>query len=377
MDIHYLDNAATTQVSPNAAQKALEMMTVTYGNPSSLHKKGIEAETQVEKARSVIASSLGAEEKNLFFTSGSTESNNTVLFGAANARKRDGSRIIVSAIEHPSVYESAKELQKRGWDVQFAPTDASGTVVLSELERLLTDDTVLVSIMAVNNETGAIQPSEQIGRLVKKKTNAYYHVDAVQAYGKTPVRPKKWQADFLSVSAHKVHGPKGVGALYIADKARLTPLLYGGEQQKKIRPGTEAAPLIVSFGAAVEEFEIEKNLAAVKALDYYSLSELKAIDGIRINSSEDALPYVLNFSAEGIRSETMLHFLEERGVYVSSSSACAKGKRSYVLKAMGLSDSRIDSSIRVSFSKYNDKNDVDALIQGLKDGVGTLQRIHR
>ena len=249
MDIHYLDNAATTKVSDEAAKRALLMMTEKYGNPSSLHKKGIEAEAEVEKARASVASSLGVEEKNIFFTSGSTESNNTVLFGAANAKKRDGRRIIVSAVEHPSVYESAEELKKRGFDVVYAPVDENGVVILRELEALLTDDTILVSVMAVNNETGAIQPSEKIGKLVKKKSNAYYHVDAVQAFGKISVRPKKWQADFLSVSAHKVHGPKGVGALYIADKARLTPLHFGGEQQKKIRPGTEAAPLIAAFGA--------------------------------------------------------------------------------------------------------------------------------
>ena len=290
MDIHYLDNAATTKVSDEAAKRALLMMTEKYGNPSSLHKKGIEAEAEVEKARASVASSLGVEEKNIFFTSGSTESNNTVLFGAANAKKRDGRRIIVSAVEHPSVYESAEELKKRGFDVVYAPVDENGVVILRELEALLTDDTILVSVMAVNNETGAIQPSEKIGKLVKKKSNAYYHVDAVQAFGKISVRPKKWQADFLSVSAHKVHGPKGVGALYIADKARLTPLHFGGEQQKKIRPGTEAAPLIAAFGAAVEEFEIEKNLFAVKELNNYSLSELKKIAGIMINSSADALP---------------------------------------------------------------------------------------
>lgn len=377
MDIHYLDNAATTQVSEKASQKALFLMREAFGNPSSLHKKGIEAEAQIDLAREIIARSLSVDSKTLFFTSGSTESNNTVLFGAAEKRRRDGNRIIVSAVEHPSVYESAKELKKRGFDVRFAPVDKSGVVILEELEKLIDKNTILVSVMAVNNETGAIQPTEKIGKTVKKQSDAYFHVDAVQAYGKIPVRPKKWQADFLSVSAHKVHGPKGVGALYIAEKAKLIPLLYGGEQQKKLRPGTEAAPLIASFGAAVEEFDLDSNLLKITQLRDDTIERLKEIDGIRVNSSENTLPYVLNLSAEGIRSETMLHFLEDRGVYISSSSACAKGKRSYVLQAMGLSDSLIDSALRISFSKYNDISDVEALTKGLSDGLNTLQRIRK
>ena len=374
MDIHYLDNAATTAVSEKAAEKAVEMMTSKFGNPSSLHKKGIEAEKEVENARGIIASSLSVEPKSIVFTSGSTESNNTVLFGASAAKIRDGKRIIVSAVEHPSVYESAKVLKERGFEVLFAPVDENGVVNIEELERMIDEKTILVSVMAVNNETGAVQPSQEIGRLVKKKSSALYHVDAVQAYGKLPVRPRKWQADFLSVSAHKVHGPKGVGALYIADKARLLPLLYGGEQQKKLRPGTEAAPLIAAFGEAVGEFDITGQKKAIDELNHYSLEELKKLDGITINSPESALSYIINLSAKGIKSETMLHFLEDRNVYVSSSSACAKGKKSYVLKAMGLPDDRIDSSVRVSFSKYNVKEDVDALLSGLKDGLLTLQR---
>ncbi len=372
--IHYLDNSATTAVCENAAKKAYEMMTVKYGNPSSLHHKGIEAEEEIERAREIIAASLKAQPKNIFFTSGSTEGNNTVLFGAANAKKRDGSRIIVSAVEHSSVKESAEKLRKDGYDVVFAPVDRNGVVILDELEKLIDRRTILVSVMAVNNETGAVEPSEKIGKLVKKQSDAYYHVDAVQAYGKISVTPKKWQADFLTVSAHKVHGPKGVGALYIADTARLLPLLYGGEQQKKIRPGTEPAPLIAAFAKAVEEFSIDKNRVYIETLNRYATDKLREIGGICINSAEDALPYIINISAEGIRSETMLHFLEERAVYVSSSSACAKGKKSYVLQAMGLSDELIDSALRISFSKYNDLSDIDALTEGLRAGLDTLQR---
>ena len=230
--------------------------------------------------------------------------------------------------------------------------------------------------MAVNNETGSIQPTEKIAKLIHKRNpDTLFHVDAVQAYGKTPLKPKKWGVDLMTVSAHKIHGPKGVGALYIRDGARITPLLYGGEQQKKRRPGTEASPLIAAFGEAVSETDIAGNMEIIRALNAYALDRLSAIDGVTINSPASALPYIINLSVSGIRSETMLHHLErEYGVYVSSSSACAKGKRSYVLAAMGMGGDYIDSSIRVSFSKYNTTDDVDALCEGLKSGLATLQR---
>lgn len=375
IDLHYLDNSATTAVSKAAAQKALYMMTENFGNPSSLHKLGINAELCVEDAREAVAKALGAQPKNIIFTSGGTEANNTVLFGAAEALKRRGNRIIVSAVEHSSVYESAKRLSELGFDVQYAPVDSDGIVDLEKLDNLLSDKTILVSIMAVNNETGSIQPTEAIAKRIKRRSpEALFHVDAVQAFCKTPLKPLRWGVDFMTVSAHKIHGPKGVGAIMIRDGARMIPLLYGGEQQHKTRPGTESAPLIAAFGEAVKEADISANLAYIRELNDYAVSGLKALDGVTINSPASALPYIINISVKGIRSETILHHLEQSEVYVSSSSACAKGKRSYVLAAMGLSDDRIDSSIRISFSKYNTRSDIDALIKGLESGIKNLQR---
>ena len=372
---HYLDNSATTAVSEAAAQKALFMMTNEYGNPSSLHKKGLSAELELTKARDIIADSLAVDADEIYFTSGSTESNNTVVFGVAQAKRRNGKKVVTTAIEHSSMMESCKKLENDGFEVVYLTPDKNGVVPLSAFEEAVDDDTILISVMAVNNETGSIQNIERISKIVKRKNpDAHFHCDCVQAYGKMVLKLKKWNVDSACVSAHKVHGPKGVGALYIKKGARVLPLLYGGEQQKKVRPGTECAPLIASFGICVSEFDITANREYVKSLRDYLVEELSKLDCVTINSSVDALPYVLNISVDGIKSETMLHHLEQDGVYVSSSSACAKGKRSYVLKAIGLSDRLIDSSLRISFSKYNTKDDVDALLASLKSGIDTLSK---
>ena len=374
-NIHYLDNSATTMVSAAAAEAAVELMTGIYGNPSSLHGMGLAAEREVEHAREAVAKALSVEPKNIIFTSGGTEANNTAVFGVAQALRRRGDRIVVSAVEHSSVYESAARLAQLGFDVVYAPVDSGGTVILDELEKLLTPKTILVSVMSVNNEVGAVQPTDKIAKLVRRLSpEALFHVDAVQAFCKIPLKPKKLGVDLMTVSAHKIHGPKGVGALYIRDGARIAPLIFGGEQQKKLRPGTESAPLIAAFGKAVEEADINANLAHVRALRDYAAEKLAAIDGVTVNSPADALPYIINFSVEGIRSETMLHHLEGFGVYVSSSSACSKGKPSHVLTAMGLGRDSVDSSIRVSFSKFSDISDVDALCEGVTDGNNTLQK---
>lgn len=375
MTEHYLDNSATTAVCREAAEKALEMMTVKYGNPSSLHNKGMEAEDETERARETIAKSLGVNPEEIFFTSGGTEANNTALIGAAHAARRKGNKIVISAVEHSSVLETAESLEKEGFEIVKIYPDERGNISAKDIEEAVDENTILVSIMTVNNETGAIFPTDKISKIIKrKKSPALFHTDCVQAYGKIPLKNSKLSADLITVSGHKVHGPKGVGALYIRKGVRILPLLHGGEQQKKIRPGTEGVPLICAFGAAVSLFNIEENLKHVQTLRDYALEQLLKIDGVKINSPEDCLPYIINLSVLGIKSETMLHHLASTGVYISSSSACAKGQKSYVLKAMMLSDQRIDSALRISFSKYSTKEDIDALVQGIKSGCETLVR---
>ncbi len=370
---HYLDNSATTAVSAAAAEKALKVMTEIYGNPSSLHTKGIEAENELKHARRVIASKLGAQEEEIFFTSGGTEANNLALFGAAEAKKRSGRKIVVSSVEHSSVIEAAKYLEQNGWDVKFISPREDGKIHTEDVAEQIDGNTTLVSIMYVNNETGAIMPVDEIFEQARAKNpQIICHTDAVQAFGKLEIKAKKLGADLISVSGHKVFAPKGVGAIYIKRGVRLVPRQYGGEQEKKLRPGTEPLPLIAAFGTACGEFDIQGNFEAVSALNSYAKEKLSKIDGVLINSPQDALPYVLNITAGRVRSETMLHFLEEREVYVSSGSACAKGKPSHVLSAMGYNKQRADSALRISFSKHNTKEDIDALCEGIELGLKVL-----
>lgn len=372
---HYLDNSATTAVSDVAAKKALEIMTLNYGNPSSLHSKGMQAEDELILARQAIADSLGVFEDEIIFTSGGTEANNLAIKGAADAKKRLGNKIVTTSIEHSSVIESCEFLKSQGYDVVFLNPDSNGCVSTEQFNNAIDENTVLVSLMYTNNETGAILPVESISKIIRaKKSPALLHTDAVQAYGKILLKPNKLGVDLLSVSAHKVHAPKGVGALYIKKGVRIIPQTYGGEQEKKIRPGTEALPLIGAFGAAVKEFDINKNYKYVSELKEYAKEKLLSLEGVFENSTDSSLPYILNISVEGIRSETMLHHLEQSQVFVSSGSACSKGKKSHVLKSLGLSDRRIDSALRISFSKLNTKEDVDALYNGVLTGINTLVR---
>lgn len=375
MTEHYLDNSATTRVSQLAAKKALQIMTECYGNPSSLHTKGMQAEQELIKARKIIADSIKAKENEIYFTSGGTEANNTAIFGTAKAKIRQGKKIVTTAIEHSSVLEACEALQKQGYEVVYLTPNENGIVTAQALENAVDSDTILVSVMAVNNETGAVMPIEHISKIIKnKKSNALFHTDMVQAYGKIHIRASKIGADLISLSAHKVHAPKGVGALYVKSGVRISPLHFGGEQERKLRPGTEALPLIGAFGSAVSEFDIDKNMQYVKELNDYAKEKLLSLDGVYLNSPENALPYVLNLSVLGIRSETMLHHLEASDIFVSSGSACAKGKKSHVLKALGLSEKRADSAIRISFSKLNTKEDIDALCEAVKIGTKTLVR---
>ena len=371
--MHYLDNSATTRVSKTAADKAYEIMTEIYGNPSSLHLMGMNAEKELELARKRVSAALGATSEELFFTSGGTEANNTALFGAAYAKRRSGKRIVISSVEHSSVLEAAARLEQEGFEVVRIAPQIDGIIHPEDVAEAVNDDTILVSVMLVNNETGAVMPVKDIFEAARDKNDKIIcHTDAVQAFGKLDFSPKKLGADLLSVSAHKVHAPKGCGALCIKRRVRIIPRQFGGEQEKKIRPGTEALPLIAAFGAACEEFDVEGNGERVAELNGYARQRLLEIGEVVINSPENALPYVLNISAGRVRSETMLHFLEEREVFVSSGSACAKGKPSHVLGAMGIDRDRADSALRISFSKLNTKADVDALCEGIAEGLGTL-----
>lgn len=375
MSFHYLDNSATTQVSEASAQKALELMRDKFGNPSSLHSFGFEAEKELDSAREKTAELIGASEKEIFFTSGGTEANNLALVGAAEAKKRAGKKIVTTAIEHSSVLDTAKHLESQGFEVVFVrPKDKWGFDI-KDFEEAIDQSTILVSVMLVNNETGLMPPIKRIQGIIKRKApNALFHIDAVQALGKENVNVAALKCDLLTISSHKIHGPKGVGALYIRKGVHILPRTFGGKQENSIRPGTEALPLIGAFGVAASEVDVFKNKERISALNLRLRQKLADLDDIIINSPEDASPYILNFSALGIRSETMLHHLASKGVYVSSGSACSKGGKSHVLEALNLSAEEADSAVRVSFSKNTTDEDIDALLDALNLGLNTLQR---
>lgn len=370
---HYLDNSATTRVYPQVAQKVYEILTEKYGNPSSLHTKGMEAEDELEKARSIIAKSLNTQSNEIYFTSGGTEANNLAVIGAVKALKRRGNKIVATAFEHSSVHETLQNLEAEGFEVVYIKPDESGQLNPADFEKAIDDKTILVTVMAVNNELGTIAPLKEISKIVKaKNSNAFFHSDCVQAYCKIPLKMSALGLDLATITAHKIHGPKGVGALYIKKGVRILPNTFGGEQEKKIRPGTEPLPLIAGFGEACKMVNIEKNYEKIQELNAYAKEKLLSIDGVTLNSPENALPYILNISANGVRSETMLHFLEEREIYVSSGSACAKGKPSHVLQAIGLNKKSADSALRISFSSENTKEDIDALAEAVTLGLKML-----
>lgn len=370
----YLDNSATTKVCEEAAEKMVDMMVRCYGNPSSIHQMGFEAEQEMEAARETIAKYIGAKPGEIIFTSCGTEANNLAIFGAVQARRHSGNRVVTTAIEHPSVLQCMYELEKRGYEVVRLQPDHTGHISEEELSEAINDKTVLVSMMLVNNEVGTIQPIETAAKIIaRKKSPAILHVDAVQAFGKLPIKVKRMKIGLLTMSGHKIHGPKGVGALYIADGLRLKPLLYGGGQERGLRSGTEAVPAICGFGAAVKALpEIEDSLAQLQALSDYCREKLSEIPGVVLNSPPDALPYIVNFSTMSIRSETMIHFLAERNISVSGGSACSGGKESHVLTAMGLSRKAILTSIRVSFCHNSTTHDVDVFVEAVADGMKKL-----
>ncbi len=372
----YLDNCATTKVCEEAIRASVYAMSEQYANPSSLHKKGFEAEKLITDAKRVFANALSCDEREIYFTSCATESNNMSIIGTAFAKKRVGNKIITTQIEHPSVLQAVKYLETQGFEVVTIKPGKDGSFNAEDFYDATDDKTILVSTMLVNNEVGLILPVDEIGKAVKRKTpDVIYHVDAVQAFGKLPIKLKNSPIDLLSASGHKTYAPKGIGLIYIKKGVRLTPLLYGGGQQKGIRPGTESVPLICAFAAAVESIDIKENLEHYNMLKNYLISRLSEIEEVSVNSNENCVPYIVNISVKGVRSEVNLHFLEQYGIFVSSGSACAKGEKSYVLKALGCNDKQIDTALRISFSKDTQKSDIDELVDRLKLGIKTLIKL--
>lgn len=372
----YLDNAATTKPCEEAVLALNKCLTTIYGNPSSLHIMGLEAEREILAARRQIGNAIGADYSSIFFTSGATESNNLAVFGAINANKRRGKRIVTTDIEHPSVHSPIRHLEECGYDVVRIRT-VNGAIDKEALINAVDERTILVSAMLINNENGSIQPIGDVFRTLKRRyPGLITHCDAVQAFCKIPIKASTLCADLISVSAHKIHGVKGIGALYVKKGVRILPMFHGGGQESDLRPGTESVPLIAAFGEAVRigNTSIQDNYAYISKLSSYAKIQLQNLDDVSLNMFGEHSPYILNFSVRGIRSEIMLHFLEEKNIFVSSGSACAKGKKSRVLEAFGIGDNEIDTAIRISFSKYNTMQDIDKLISGIKDGQGRLLR---
>ena len=372
--IAYLDNSSTTKPSKKAVEYITRALESNWGNPSSLHRIGMEAEIALNDARECIAHTVNARADEIFFTGSGTEANNTALLSVLKAKGRGG-RIITTAIEHPSVLETAKRLEDNGFEVVRLKPDNNGIIPLTEFENALNGNTLLVSMMLVNNETGAIQPVKEAVALTKLIAPlAMFHCDAVQGYGKLSVNVKQLGVDLLSASGHKIHGPKGVGFLYCKKGVHISPIITGGGQERGMRSGTESLPLIMGLMGAAEELpKPETQLKIRQELFDYTRDRLLKTGAV-INSPEGCLPYILNASIVGYRSETLLHFLESRNVFVSSGSACAKGHGSYVLKEMGLDRKRTDSALRISFSRYNTKEDADMLILALEEAKKQLRK---
>lgn len=369
----YLDNSATTKPDKAVADKIYEMLTVNFGNPSSFHKEGLNANLELRAAREKIANALSCESEEIYFTSGGTEANNLAILGAAEAGKRKGKRIVTTAIEHESVLQSVDELEKQGFEVIRLMPDKQGRITEQQVFDAVNSDTILVSMMYVNNEVGSIMPVKSIKKAVKRaNAPALIHIDCVQAFGKLEVKPSKLGADLVTVTAHKIHGPKGVGALYLKKGTRILPRVFGGEQEKKLRPGTEAIPLIAGFGVAADLIpDLKKQSEKIKEINAYAKEGLLTVPGVKINSGDDASDYIINlFVPTFMTSQTVVQHLSSKyGVYVSNGSACAKGKRSHVLTAMKLDDKIIEKSIRVSFSRTTTKGDIDEFVNAIKETV--------
>lgn len=380
----YFDNSATTRCYDLVKDIVVKAMTEDFGNPSAMHLKGVEAEKYIKSSAENLARLLKVQEKEILFTSGGTESDNLALIGAAFANKRSGNHIITTSVEHPAVSQPALFLQEQGFEVTYLPVDSRGVVKMDALKAVLREDTILVSVMYVNNEVGAVMPVEEIAALVHEKSpKALFHVDAIQAFGKYRIYPKKMGIDLLSVSGHKIHGPKGVGFLYINEKAKIQPQILGGGQQGGMRSGTDNVPGIAGLGAAAVEIykNLEENVENMYRLKEHIAQGLERIGDIRINGMDlrEGAPQILSISVMGVRSEVLLHSLEERGIYVSAGSACSSHKRkpSATLAAMGMSKDQIESTVRLSFCEENTIEEADYFLQVMGELVPMLRRYSR
>ena len=380
----YLDNSATTRCLDSVAGLMIKIMCEDYGNPSSMHNKGVQAEQYLRYARTTIARNLKVNEKEIYFTSGGTESDNLALIGTAIANQRAGRHLITTCIEHPAVLQPMKYLENMGFGVTYLPVDKKGRVSTESLRQALRPDTILVSMMHTNNEIGSLQPVEEAAQIVKSfNSTIVFHVDGVQGYGKYRILPKKMGIDLLSVSGHKIHGPKGVGFLYVNERVKITPVVFGGGQQKGLRSGTENVPGIAGLAKAVEEVyaNLDEDTGRMRGLKEYFIAGIQGLQDIQINGSTgmDSSPHIISISIRGIRSEVLLHALEERGIYVSAGSACASNKPAYsaTLKAMGVEKELLDSTLRFSLSLFNTKEEIDYTLQALYDIIPMLRKYTR
>ncbi len=380
----YFDNSATTRCFPEVIDIVKKTMDTDYGNPSSKHTKGMEAEQYFRRARQQVADTLRVKPKEIYFTSGGTESNNTALIGTALAKRRLGRHIISTNVEHAAIYKPLDFLAEEGYEVTYLPVDGKGHISPDDLRNAIRPDTILVSVMYVNNEMGAVEPIGEIGRIVKEcNPNTLFHTDAIQAYGKFDIRPKKENIDLMSVSGHKLHGPKGVGFLYVDEKVRIRPIIYGGGQQEDMRSGTHNVPGIAGLGLAAEMMyrDHAEKIRKLYALKDYFIDEVEKLDGVTVNSERGtaSAPQIVSVSFDGVRAEVLLHALEEKGIYVSSGSACSSNHPgiSGTLRAIGVANALLDSTIRFSFGMFNTQEEVDYCMDALRGLLPMLRRFTR
>lgn len=380
----YFDNSATTKVTDSVKDIVIKTMVEDYGNPSSMHMVGVEAEKYIKTAKENIAKILKVDEKEIYFTSGGTEGNNLATVGVAEANNHSGNKIITTEIEHSSVASPMKYLEKEGYNVVYLPVDHFGVVDMEALKEEMSEDTILVSVMYVNNEVGAIQPIGEIGKFIKTiNPKVVFHVDAIQAFGKMEIKPKKENIDILTVSGHKIHGPKGSGFIYIKKNTKINPIISGGGQQDGIRSGTENVPGIAGIGQASKDCydNLEQNVARMTELKDYLIDRLSEIENVTVNSRKgsEGAPHIVSASFGGVRSEVLLHALEDRGIYVSAGSACSSNRPSIsrTLKAMNIDKDLLGSTIRFSFSEFNTKEEIDYCIEQLKELLPILRKYVR